>query len=177
MPNPPSWISEQDHSYIKNLFSSKTFYGTLYVPIGSEAAYRNSFCWNKFYEIIEGIPDDIDNICSLSVGASGGGSLSFSGKTVTSGTTSMSVESGSGVTLSIIPNEGYRVASLVVNGNDVTADIVDDKYTLEDISEDTSVVATFEIDKFNRAKMDTNDDGEVNSADVVRIYNYIITGE
>ena len=103
--------------------------------------------------------------------------VSFSGKTVTSGTTSMSVESGSGVTLSIIPNEGYRVASLVVNGNDVTADIVDDKYTLEDISEDTSVVATFEIDKFNRAKMDTNDDGEVNSADVVRIYNYIITGE
>ena len=27
------------------------------------------------------------------------------------------------------------------------------------------------------AKMDTNDDGDVNSADVVRIYNYIITGE
>jgi len=25
--------------------------------------------------------------------------------------------------------------------------------------------------------MDTNRDGEVNSADVVRIYNYIITGE
>ena len=27
------------------------------------------------------------------------------------------------------------------------------------------------------SKMDTNDDGDVNSADVVRIYNYIITGE
>ena len=36
-----------------------------------------------------------------------------------------------------------------------------------------------EEDEYNdvKTKMDTNDDGEINSADVVRIYNYIITGE
>ena len=42
---------------------------------------------------------------------------------------------------------------------------------------DTSVVATFRLKSLIETKMDTNDDGEVNSADVVRIYNYIINGE
>ena len=43
-----------------------------------------------------------------------------------------------------------------------------DFYFIEGTSSET-------IDKAD--KMDTNRDGEVNSADVVRIYNYIITGE
>jgi len=43
-----------------------------------------------------------------------------------------------------------------------------DFYFIEGTSSET-------LDK--AAKMDTNDDGNVNSADVVRIYNYIITGE
>ena len=177
MPTPPSDYSRQTHTKIEHLFSSEMFYGTLYVPVGSLSAYRENSCWNQFYDIIEGIPDDIDKIFTLSVGASNGGNLSFLGKTVEGGTTSMTVESGSNVTLSIIPNEGYRVVSLVINGNDVTADMVDDKYTIEDINEDTSVVATFRLKSLIETKMDTNDDGEVNSADVVRIYNYIINGE
>ena len=43
-----------------------------------------------------------------------------------------------------------------------------DFYFIEAASDDASDTA---------AKMDTNGDGIVNSADVVRIYNYIISGE
>ena len=166
-PSPPSGIS----------FPSDVYLGTLYVPVGSEFAYRNAEGWKNFYEIIEGMPDDTNKTYPLSVSASQGGSVSFLDKTVNNGSASVSVESGSEVTLTIATDEGYRLLSLKVNGNDVTADIVDGKYTIKDINEATSVVVTFEDKSIRRAKMDTNGDGNVNTADVVAIYEYIINGE
>ena len=168
----PSYSNDYD-----SFFSSEAYFGTLYVPVGSGSAYRNANDWKNFYEIIEGTPDDINDTCPLSVSASKGGSVSFLDKKVSNGSASVAVESGTKVTLSIVPDEGYRFVSLVVNGNDVTEDVVDGTYTIKEINEATSVVATFEDKSVRRAKMDNNGDGEVNSADVVNIYNYIITGE
>lgn len=165
-PTPPSCI-----------FPSEVYFGTLYVPVGSESAYRNADSWKNFYEINEGIPDDINTTYTLAVSASKGGSVSFLDKTVSNGSASVDVEPDTEVTLSIAPDEGYRFVSLVVNGNDVTEDVVDGTYTIKEINEATSAVATFEDMSVRRAKMDNNGDGEVNSADVVNIYNYIITGE
>ena len=159
------------------LFSSDVYFGTLYVPVGSGSAYKNAFVWRKFYEIIEGIPDDINDTFSLYVSASKGGSVSLLDKKVSNGSASFAVESGTKVTLSIVPDEGYRFVSLVVNGNDVTEDVIDGTYTIKEINEATSAVATFEDKSVRRAKMDNNGDGVDNSADVVNIYNYIITGE
>ena len=171
-PTPPYLVGSNP-----TLFSSDVYFGTLYVPVGSGSAYRNANGWKNFYEIIEGIPDDINDTFPLSVSASKGGSVSFLDKKVSDGSASFAVESGTKVTLSIAPDEGYRFVSLIVNGNDVTEDIVDDTYTIKEINEATSAVATFEDKSVRRAKMDNNGDGEVNSADVVNIYNYIITGE
>ena len=158
-------------------FPSEVYLGTLYVPIGSESAYRNADGWKKFYEIIEGTPDDVNKTCSLSVSSSKGGSVSFLDKTVKSSSETISVETGTAVTFFISADDGYRLLSLMVNGKDVTAGIVDGKYTIEEINEATTITATFEDKSIRRAKMDTNGDGQVNSADVVAIYNYIITGE
>ena len=150
---------------------------TLHVLKDQVSTFSELYGWKNFYEIIEGIPDDINDTCPLSVSASKGGSVSFLDKKVSNGSASFTVESGTKVTLSIVPDEGYKFVSLIVNGNDVTEDVVDGTYTIKEINEATSAVATFEDKSIRRAKMDTNDDGDVNSADVVRIYNYIITGE
>ena len=76
--------------------------------------------------------------------------------------------------LRIAPDEGYRLLSFKINDKDVTSEIVDGTYTIYDISEGIVVNAVFESPVI---RMDVNGDGEVNTADVIAIYAYIINGE
>ena len=50
---------------------------------------------------------------------------------------------GASVTLTITPDEGYALESLIVDGEDVTADVADGTYTFSMPAEDVIVVATF----------------------------------
>ncbi len=53
------------------------------------------------------------------------------------------VTEGGSVSIEVIPNEGYKVASLLANGKDVTAEIVDGVYTIENVTEDINFEVTF----------------------------------
>ena len=82
---------------------------------------------------------------SLSISASGSGSVSYNGTSITNGTQTYSVNEGSSATLSFTPNTGYRLASVIVNNTDVTSQVSNNKYTLNNISQNMTVVVTFEV--------------------------------
>ena len=63
--------------------------------------------------------------------------------------TSILVSSGSKVEFTITPNEEYKIAEVIVNGTDVTADIVDSKYTIEEATEDITITVTFKVKTFS----------------------------
>lgn len=84
---------------------------------------------------------------------------------------SATINTGENVTLSITTNEGYELKTLFVDGVDVFDKISDGIYTLEAISKNTSISATFE-EKI-RIFGDTDGDGKVTATDAILIYNYI----
>ena len=82
-------------------------------------------------------------VFTFSITAGTDGSVIFGDATVT-GTQTFNVEEGSTATLTIAPDEGYQLKSLMVNGADVTSEVVNNTYTLVNISGNTTVNATFE---------------------------------
>ena len=81
---------------------------------------------------------------SLSIQSGTGGSVSYDGTTITNKTQSFTVAEGTSATITISPNTGYKLASLTVNGTDVTSSVKDNQYTISNISANTTIVATFE---------------------------------
>jgi hypothetical protein len=82
---------------------------------------------------------------SLSIQSSSGGSVSYNGTTITNKTQSFTVNEGTSATITIIPNTGYRLNKLTVNGTNVTSSISNNKYTISSVSTDTTVVAIFAV--------------------------------
>ena len=109
----------------------------VYVPKGSKQAYLNS-TW-KSATIIEVAPQ-----ATLNVTASGNGSVSYNGSTIKNQTQSFTVEEGTSATITFSPDAGYRVASVKLNGTDVTTNVVNNKYTISNITADVTLAVTFE---------------------------------
>ena len=81
---------------------------------------------------------------SLSIQSGTGGLVSYDGTTITNKTQSFTVAEGTSATITISPNTGYKLASLTVNGTDITSSVKDNQYTISNISANTTIVATFE---------------------------------
>jgi carbon monoxide dehydrogenase subunit G len=81
---------------------------------------------------------------SLSVKASGSGSVSYNGSTVRNRTTSFTVEEGTNATITFTPDNGYRLKSVVVNNYNVTSSVSNNSYTISYINRDTNVEVEFE---------------------------------
>ena len=59
--------------------------------------------------------------------------------------TSFEVLEGRDATVSLQPAADWTLASLTLNGKDVTADVVDNAYTLKKVAEESSLIATYEF--------------------------------
>ena len=102
---------------------------TLYVPGGTKTLYEEMVGWNEFMEILElGSVFTITPICGE------GGSLQLSSETV---------ELNGSVTITIVPNEEYKLETFTVDGNDVTDEVVGLQYTISNVRKDIEVSATF----------------------------------
>lgn len=110
---------------------------------------------------------------TVQVSTNEGGQIEIMGTGVISSNNvaSATINTGENVTLSITPNEGYELKTLFVDGVDVLDKIADGLYTIEAISKNISVSATFE--EKNGIFGDLDGDGSVTSADAILIYNYI----
>ena len=80
---------------------------------------------------------------SLFIQSGSGGSVSYNGTTITNTSQSFTIAEGSFVTITMTPNSGYKLALLTVNGTDVTPGVKDNKYTINSVSSNTTVVVTF----------------------------------
>lgn len=114
----------------------------LYVPIGSKDAYKEANCWKDFKEIVE-YGDDGEKYYSLTISAIGDGYVSFSDNTIIGTVQSYSVMEGTSLIMTFSPNVGNHVDSLMVNGVDVTSELLDNTYTLSNIYKNTDIKVIF----------------------------------
>lgn len=78
---------------------------------------------------------DQDTLFKVTIGSTSGGSLSPSGE--------LSVTEGTSLDVAVVPDEGYVLESLTLNGTDVTAQVVDGVFVVADIACDTVLFAVF----------------------------------
>ena len=81
---------------------------------------------------------------TLSIKATGNGSASYSGNTIRNSTSSFTVNEGTSVTISLNPDNGYRVKSLKEDGTDVTSNVSNNKYTISNIKKNTTIEVEFQ---------------------------------
>ena len=135
------------HAFILHGYNSS---GDIYVNWGWEG-----YC-DGYYDIDLLNPDtnqfseDQDMIfvvpgetCSLTLTASGNGSIIYDDAIVRNKTLSYTIEKGRDATLSISPDMGYSIKSVIINGTDVTSSLSDNQYEIKSIQTDTSIEVEF----------------------------------
>ena len=99
----------------------------------------------SIYRMFEAVFEEIPvTTYSLKITALGSGSASYNGTTVRDKTTSFSVIEGTSATITFTPDTGYRIASVKVGSTDVTSRVSNNKYTISNITANTTVTVTFE---------------------------------
>ena len=122
-------------------FGSISGSAVLYVPKGTKSSYQAFSGWtSNFTDIIEGSGTQY----SLSITASGNGSVSYSSTLIRNKTTSFAIDEGSSATITFTPDDGYRIASVKVGSTDVTSQLSNNKYIISNITANTTVTVMFE---------------------------------
>lgn len=125
-------------------FPNHTYlFGKLIVPAGTKNLYLQHKGWINFSDIEESTSPD-EHFYDASITCSNGGRILCLGVEIINGNKKLSVKESDDLTLQIIPDEGYRLLSLIVSGNDVTEMVTDDTYTIKNIQADIEISATFE---------------------------------
>ena len=112
--------------------------GTLYIPRGYADEYWRADGWNNFSKIVE-LADWWYEI-RLQVETTGG-CIKYGDSTVRKefadilydGIESFDITGGSSVTFDILPDEGYVITKVMLNDEDITASITDNKLTISNI--------------------------------------------
>ena len=81
---------------------------------------------------------------SLSITATGSGSVNCNGISVKDGTKTFTVNEGTSVKVSITPENGYRIKSVIEDGIDVTANVNNNQYTTNKVTSNKTLNVTFE---------------------------------
>ncbi len=107
----------------------------VYVPSGSLSNYTSAYGWKEFVNILE-----IEQ-WEIAITAGLGGSTTING----SSDNSLSVEAGRDVVINMIPDEGYELDKIIVNGEDVTSEVENNIYYIFDIAENKSIEIRFRL--------------------------------
>lgn len=83
---------------------------------------------------------------SLSITATGNGSAMYDGTAVRSKTTSFTVNEGTNATVTFSPDNGNSIASVRLNNSDVTSQVSGNRYTINNITDNTTLTVTFQED-------------------------------
>ena len=112
----------------------------LQVPGGTKSQYEMYTGWTKnFKQILEKA-----ETFTLSITASGNGSVSYGSTSARNQTRTFTVNEGTSATVTFSPDSGYRIASVKVNNTDVTSSVSNNSYTISNISANTTLSVTFE---------------------------------
>ena len=77
--------------------------------------------------------------------SSEGGKVVYNGEDIVASSKTVEVNSGDQVKLSILPDEGYAIAKLLLNGNDLSSSILDGEFTSPVITANTKIEVSFEV--------------------------------
>ena len=83
---------------------------------------------------------------SLSITATGNGSATYDGTAVRSRTASFTVSEGTDATITFSPDNGNSIASVKLNNSDVTSQVSGNRYTINNITANTTLTVTFQED-------------------------------
>ncbi len=126
------------------IFSYETYTkATLTVPAGTRTKYLATKGWNEFKNIVEAGNNSYATY-SLSIKAVGNGYVSFNGTSIRNRTNSFTVNEGNNATLTLYPDNGCRLKSLIVNNYNVTSSVSNNSYTISNIGRNTTVEVEFE---------------------------------
>ena len=81
---------------------------------------------------------------TLSVKASGNGSATYNGTTAKNNTQMFTLNEGTSATITLAPDNGYRIKSVKVNSVDVTSSVSNNSYIVSNIKANTTVEVEFE---------------------------------
>lgn len=116
--NPPSPVIDKDNDC------------TLYVPVGSVDTYKASTEWNVFKNIVG---EEVTEILNYQISFPSrivGGNLMVNGE---SPQTLMEFAMGSKVEITPLPKDGYHLDALLLNDLDVTANVLNGSYVIENL--------------------------------------------
>lgn len=115
---------------------------TLYVPLGSKAAYEALNAYAGFNSIVEeDVPGDVYYFVRVDR-TSGSGQVQID-ENEPYYKVEESIVRGSEVRVILLPAEGYQIDRLICNGEDVTSKLEDGVYTVESLEENLTFEALF----------------------------------
>ena len=146
-------------------YAFTSFEATLYVPAEAVNDYKAHDTWGKFAKV-----EALAETCYLTIKQAEGGNLKIA------------TASGNNYVFVIQAEEGWKVNTIIYNGNDVTAQIVDNTYTTPAITEDAILTVSFEQTSNNVRNIEANDTKiyslgnniiikGVAAGEIIRIYN------
>ena len=128
----------------ENVFDDISSNAVLQIPQGTKSLYQQYSGWTKnFKEVIEE-GQGTTTTYTLSITSTGQGYVTYSGTTIRSKTTSFTVNEGISADVTFSPDNGYRIKNVKVNNNDVTSRILNNSYTISNISRNTTLEVEFE---------------------------------
>ena len=128
-----------------DVFSYISSEAILQVPKGTKSKYEAFPGWTKnFKEIVERTSEATNY--TLSIIATGDGSVSYNGITIRNRTTSFTVDEGASATITFTPDNGNSIASVKLNNSDITSQISGNSYTVNNITANTTLSVTFQED-------------------------------
>ena len=107
------------------------------------------------------------NFLTLSLTATGNGTVRYGNTSVRSSSQSFDVAELSEVVLTVTPDFGHHVETLTINGEDALSQMTDGKLNIGSMTASVTVAVTFANNS------DLNNDGLVDVGDIMTIINYI----
>ena len=158
-------------SEIRNVFVTGAFAfrncdenATLYVPGGTKDQYQNTADWNRFSNI-----EEIINYIPLSLSCNNRGKVIINeGVQFTNDMGDVSVKDEMDNTFIFQPNDNCALSQVLINGQDVTESIVNNRLTMK-VNKNSNMIVLFDNKGY-----DVNDDGKVDISDVVKLVNVIL---
>ncbi len=98
----------------------------------------------------------------FSITSLGNGCATFNGFPIRSGSQSFTLNEGTNATITFTPDDGYKIGSVKVNNTDVASKVSDNQYTISNITENTSVVVTFEANSTSGIELNSTNFPDAN---------------